>query len=69
MGLIVFWVICAAGGQHEEHLVLRSPDSPVRDAFWQDVVNKNSAEPKAAQSRRGDLNWCEPKVEIKEVRI
>jgi len=36
----------AAGGQHEVHLVLRSPVNPVRDALWQDVVNKNSTEPK-----------------------
>ena len=33
-------IICAAGGQHEEHTVLRSP---VRD-----VVSKTSTEPKAA---------------------
>jgi len=32
-------VICAAGGQHEVHLVLRSPAKPVRDALWQDIVN------------------------------
>ena len=35
-------VICAAGGQQEEHLVLRSP--------VKDVVNKNSTEPQAAQT-------------------
>ena len=35
-----FSVICAAGGQHEEHTVLRSP---VRDE-----VNKKSTEPQAA---------------------
>jgi len=29
-------VICAAGGRHEAHLVLRSPVNPVRDALWQD---------------------------------
>jgi len=34
----------AAGGQHEEHLVLRGPAK--------DAVNKTSTEPKAAQSRR-----------------
>ena len=33
-------------GQHEVHLVLRSP--------VKDVVNKNSTEPKAAQDRRSD---------------
>ena len=41
-------VICAAEGQHEEHTEYGSPVSPVRDALWQDVVNKNSAEPQAA---------------------
>jgi len=34
-------VVCAAGGQHEERLVLRSP--------LRDVVNKNVTEPQAAQ--------------------
>ena len=56
----------AAGGQHEVHLVLRSPVNPVRDALWQDVVNKNSTEPKVEMlfTRWSDLERREPKVEM-----
>ncbi|MCP4611420.1 MAG: hypothetical protein GY845_22130 [Planctomycetes bacterium] len=43
-------VICAAGGQHEEHTVLRSPAK--------NVVNKNSSEPQAAHLEGfGVKNW------------
>jgi len=39
-----FWgIVSAAGGQQEEHTVLRSP--------VMDVVNQNSTEPQAAQRR------------------
>jgi len=48
----VSFVAFAAGGQHEEHTVLRSPASPVRDVLLQDVGNKNSTEPKEAKGKR-----------------
>jgi hypothetical protein len=55
-------IVCASVGRHEEHLVLRSPVNPVRDAtvrrpqadLWQDVVNKNSTE---RRQHKAGVSW------------
>jgi hypothetical protein len=40
------WAVdCAAADRHEEHTEYANTLRQVRDALWQDAVNKNSIEP------------------------